>query len=905
MPRVLGLLVVSVLLVGCSASSAPTGPAIPTPASRLPAPISTPFQVAATATRSEPPKRMATGPAVDARTFLGQGTLAFVWNGQIVVLGGDTGSVRVIGPPASSTGTVRLSSPKWSPDGEWLAFLRADHPDHFDPSGDLWIARRDGSDLHQESGLPGRIYPDGFAWSPVATRSGDVLAVAPDSGGLWLASPGGSPRLIAARDTRVWSLVWSPNGQDLAYVVTLPNRDVQRRSDALDTVAVGGGTTVHRFVAQQAGIILAGWRPDGQGILVWRDPMHSASLLVDGEPLESLDPGTGKATKLALTDGATRKDLWTLAHRDFLSWSPDGQTLALVVGPGRQTWDQKAIAVALAGQALRRLSPDGVSDLYPAWSPDGKRLAFTSGPEAHGLLGGEKAQQALQGRRIWVMDADGSHRHALTRDPTYRDERPLWSADGTHLLFARFKGDVAQLWLMDADGGNPRLVVGDLTPAPPFFGNNGYTEWASLYDWWRGPARSSASSPPTPIPTATSTAVPTRTPATTATPMPTASADPFAAYLDAARADLGSTEGQAASVTIGAVRLQDLARQRGVRLRYLVPSDAGQVDAWIGFAEPGTAFILWRDGATIRGEVWTSRDQPFFLYFVNPVRAFRLVRQNGALELGLIPASLGSTGDAIFVLARFTEGHWQQVWSPFPAAKDSWASSGGSVELVGPGIDTLHLKGPIPPDVPASRVFDEFGAALKQQYESEWQRQGDRYVRVSGRIVPTPFTALVSFVDRLQRGDRTGAAALAADPSLVDRALQLGLGKPASGRGWWATNETTANGVVTITFFDNADRSRAFAVALMGVNGAWRVKAIDRWQAPNRWDGIDVRGVRPRLTSPPGSVASAHLLLRARGWFRTVLPTNEPRSLRSPESLPLRSGTRIASGTDREDEALY
>ena len=237
----------------------------------------------------------------------------------------------------------------------------------------------------------------------------------------------------------------------------------------------------------------------------------------------------------------------------------------------------------------------------------------------------------------------------------------------------------------------------------------------------------------------------------------------------------------------------------------------------------------WRDGNTVHGEVWTNRDQPFFVYFVNPIRAFRLVQETG-LEMGLIPVSSGSTGDAIFVLARFVGGRWQQVWSPFPAVRDSSASSGGSVDFVGPGIDTLRLKGPIPPGVPASRVFDEFGASLKQEYESEWHRQGDQYVRVSGQITPTPFTSLANFIDKLQRGDRAGAIALAADPSVVDQALQMGLGQPASGRGWWATNPSIANGLVTITFFDNADRSRSFAVTLAEMNGTWRVKAIDRMQ---------------------------------------------------------------------------
>lgn len=88
--------------------------------------------------------------------------------------------------------------------------------------------------------------------------------------------------------------------------------------------------------------------------------------------------------------------------------------------------------------------------------------------------------------------------------------------------------------------------------------------------------------------------------------------------------------------------------------------------------------------------------------------------------------------------------------------------------------------------------------------------------------------SLANFIDKLQRGDRAGAIALAVDPLVVNQTRQLGMDQPASGCGWWATNERTANGLTTITFFDNADRSRDFAVTLVEMNGTWRVKGIGK-----------------------------------------------------------------------------
>ena len=55
---------------------------------------------------------------------------------------------------------------------------------------------------------------------------------------------------------------------------------------------------------------------------------------------------------------------------------------------------------------------DGVNDLEPAVSPNGKRIAFGR----YTPPGNED---------IWVMDADGSHRHRVTYDPR-SEEYPDW-----------------------------------------------------------------------------------------------------------------------------------------------------------------------------------------------------------------------------------------------------------------------------------------------------------------------------------------------------------------------------------------------------------------------------------------------------------------------------------------------
>lgn len=57
---------------------------------------------------------------------------------------------------------------------------------------------------------------------------------------------------------------------------------------------------------------------------------------------------------------------------------------------------------------------------------------------------------------IYSVEADGSNVKALTTDG--RSQSPSWSPDGRHILFIRDTYSSAELWVMDRDGSNPRLL---------------------------------------------------------------------------------------------------------------------------------------------------------------------------------------------------------------------------------------------------------------------------------------------------------------------------------------------------------------------------------------------------------------------------------------------------------------
>ena len=94
----------------------------------------------------------------------------------------------------------------------------------------------------------------------------------------------------------------------------------------------------------------------------------------------------------------------------------------------------------------------------PARSPDGTRVAFVS------LRDGN--------REIYVMDADGGDPVNLTRHDAY-DSSPAWSPDGRRIVFESDRdGEVPQIFAMNPDGSG----LEQLTSEPR-------TPWASSPAW--------------------------------------------------------------------------------------------------------------------------------------------------------------------------------------------------------------------------------------------------------------------------------------------------------------------------------------------------------------------------------------------------------------------------------------
>ena len=111
----------------------------------------------------------------------------------------------------------------------------------------------------------------------------------------------------------------------------------------------------------------------------------------------------------------------------------------------------------------------------PSWSPDGKRIVFTSSKSRLG-----------KNRDVYVMDADGGNPRRVSKNP-FDEWDPSWSPDGERIAFtsAGVRNVEAGFWriyVMDTDGKNlRRLSNNDVNDYQPSWSPDGkriaFTSW--------------------------------------------------------------------------------------------------------------------------------------------------------------------------------------------------------------------------------------------------------------------------------------------------------------------------------------------------------------------------------------------------------------------------------------------
>ncbi|MBC5804622.1 MAG: hypothetical protein DLM53_06285 [Candidatus Eremiobacter antarcticus] len=321
---------------------------------------------------------------------------------------------------------VRLSEPRFSPDGGRVAFVLS-RPDVEKATYDGQIVLLDLGTRGLRQLTYGRKDVSAPRWSPDGQSLAFIAATGEGENDhdqvFAMPMNGGDARAVTKAETDVQQFAWKPDGATIAYVcadVAKNKAQVKKHNDAFE---VGDND-----------------------YLTTEKPTSSHVWLV---------PSSGGKTR-RLTGG-----VWSISttavpgNQSPLSWSPDGKTIAIGRFPNPYYGDSDAANVAIVdvrSGALRRISDHAGLESMPLFSPLGAQLAYQWPKDGIHDNGNDVLVTAVGAGNGKDMTA------ALDRTITwYR-----WTPDGNALLVAAEDKTKDALWLQPLQGPARRVDLGDV-----------------------------------------------------------------------------------------------------------------------------------------------------------------------------------------------------------------------------------------------------------------------------------------------------------------------------------------------------------------------------------------------------------------------------------------------------------
>jgi hypothetical protein len=131
------------------------------------------------------------------------------------------------------------------------------------------------------------------------------------------------------------------------------------------------------------------------------------------------------------------------AYLALHGWTADGKNLLVVRKVMDNTW--QIAFISIANGSIRVLkSLEWQQPIKASLSPDGRYIAYD-------MPAGDRGSA----RDIFLLAADGS-RQTVVVEHRAEDRTPLWSADGSHLVFVSNRTGKSSLWMVPIDGGRPK-----------------------------------------------------------------------------------------------------------------------------------------------------------------------------------------------------------------------------------------------------------------------------------------------------------------------------------------------------------------------------------------------------------------------------------------------------------------
>lgn len=265
----------------------------------------------------------------------------------------------------------------------------------------------------------------------------------------------------------------SPDGSQVAFVLTTVDAKKNRRNSAVYIVPSDGSAEPRRLTAEGFSSSSPHWSHNGKTLAF----LSSRNVEGGGEAprpqvfLLSMNGGEGLPLT-SLKNGVS-----------VFEWSPDDSRLVCVsrsgpsddVKPADRKSDVRHYThisykfndtgwfddkrshlwvVPVAGGTAKQITEgNDWNDTDPHWSPDGKRIAFVSNRTGKEYDGDENTE-------VWVMPAEGGA-PAKVSDHAFEDNQPRWSLDGKRILFAgrTARREFPKLYVKDVDGAGPSTLA--------------------------------------------------------------------------------------------------------------------------------------------------------------------------------------------------------------------------------------------------------------------------------------------------------------------------------------------------------------------------------------------------------------------------------------------------------------
>ena len=136
-------------------------------------------------------------------------------------------------------------------------------------------------------------------------------------------------------------------------------------------------------------------------------------------------------------------------HDSNPAWSPDGRWIAF---ESNRAGMHDIYKIEPDGENLQRLTHEGSNHL-PAWSPDSQSIAFVFRPAP-----GEGGRSG-----IYIMDADGGNPRHLANQPQ-AGNTPTWSPDGKQIAFSdKILRQNREIYILNVDGDGLRRMTRSVT----------------------------------------------------------------------------------------------------------------------------------------------------------------------------------------------------------------------------------------------------------------------------------------------------------------------------------------------------------------------------------------------------------------------------------------------------------